>query len=132
MSRVNRRVKRAIKKRLEDVTIFRNSAETRNAANGRPEVENYTEVLTQACVQNPTEKELLALPEGERSKEARSFWFLEPVDTTDEKYADIIFARGKHWKIAKVWDRELGEYWKCIGTRYNDSAKQYPILPVVP
>lgn len=127
--RVNRRVKRAIKRRFEDVVIFRNSAETRNANNGRPEVQNHTNILTQACVQDPTEKELLQLEEGERSKDLKSFWFLEPIDTTDDKYADVIFARDKHWKIIKVWDRRLGEYWKCIATRYNDNAKQYPILP---
>ena len=111
------------------MTLFRNSAENRNATNGRPEVDNHTNIPTQACVQDPTEKELKQLPEGERSEDLRSFWFLEPIDTTDEKYADIIFARGKHWKIMKVWDRQLGEYWKCIAKRYNDAAKQYPILP---
>jgi len=130
MGRINRKVKRAIKRRLEPVTIYRDSGENYDDQTGLTKQENYDEIETEMTITQPDPKEMMNLEEGERSKVAILIHSLEPVYTSDDQYSDIILARGEYWKVIKRGDRQLGEFWRAIATRYSDDREQ-PILPPV-
>lgn len=75
---------------------------------------------TICSVQQPTPKELLNLPEGERDKDIRKFISKRPIRATSDRdgtTSDIISYKGLTFKVIQAGDWNAYGYTECYGAR---------------
>jgi len=114
--RTNTLVKRAILDYQRDIVIYRNAGGAWDLVTGKFNRDNSTIINTKAVVEKPNDKEVMLVPEGERSKTLISVWCLESIYQTDSgsDYSDIIEFGGRQYRVLSVNDRYLGQYHKAI------------------
>lgn len=73
-----------------------------------------------ASVQQPTPKQILTLPEGERDKNVFLFISNKPLQTADDRegtIADVVMYKGKNYKLIRAGDWTAYGHTMAFGAR---------------
>jgi hypothetical protein len=106
---------------LQDITVRREAAGTRNAGTGAWVPGAETNIPISAVVQDASPDDLLVIPEGERTEYSIKIHTVEILKTASEDgktSADKVEYEGELYKVLKVFKRKtLGNYYKAIAVR---------------